>query len=142
MNAEDEGIGIIFHSGEFDRLHHGLSIALAALARGQKVTLFFTYWALAYIKRESSPGSSAGNPENETDSRHHRIICENIEKGHLESVSELISQSKALGVEIYTCTNSMSIMNIARDELIDSVNRPMGLTTFLGKVADDKMLFI
>ncbi len=142
MNAEDKGIGIIFHSGALDRFHHGMSIALAALARGQKVKLFFTYWALEYLKREPSPLSSKGRPDNEIDSHHNRIIQENIEKGHLESFSELISQSKMLGAELYTCTNSMSILNIARDELNDLVDRPMGLTTFLSKVAADQILFI
>jgi peroxiredoxin family protein len=70
------------------------------------------------------------------------MIQENIKKGHLESFSELIAQTKALGAEFCTCTNSMSLLNIARDELVEEVDRPMGLTTFLQKTADDQILFI
>jgi peroxiredoxin family protein len=36
----------------------------------------------------------------------------------------------------------MSILNIARDELAEEVDRPMGLTTFLDETAEDQILFI
>jgi len=36
----------------------------------------------------------------------------------------------------------MSLLNIARDNLIDEVDRPMGLTTFLKETAEDQILFI
>ncbi len=141
MGPGKMGLGIIFHSGSNDRLHHGLSIGLAALALGRNVKLFFTYWALEYLKKGNS-SAFENKVDQEENSAHIQIIRENIKKGHLESFSELIAQSKALGAEFYTCTNSMSILNIARDELIEEVNRPMGLTTFLTETAEDQILFI
>jgi peroxiredoxin family protein len=114
---------------------------LAALALGRNVKLFFTYWALEYLKKGNS-SAFENKVDQEENSAHIQIIRENIKKGHLESFSELIAQSKALGAEFYTCTNSMSILNIARDELIEEVNRPMGLTTFLTETAEDQILFI
>jgi len=141
MDSEKSGLGIIFHSGSYDRLHHGISIALAALALGRKVRFLFTYWALEYLRRDVS---SALEPkvDKEEDPAHIQTIRENIKKGHLESISDLIVRSKALGAEFYTCTASMSLLNIARDELIDEVDRPMGLTTFLDETAEDQILFI
>ncbi len=141
MGPGKMGLGIIFHSGSNDRFYHGMSIGLAALALGRKVKFFFTYWALEYLKKGNS-SAFENKVDQEENSAHIQIIQENIRKGHLESFSELIAQSKALGAEFYTCTNSMSILNIARDELIEEVNRPMGLTTFLKETAEDQILFI
>ncbi len=141
MDSEKSGLGIIFHSGSYDRLHHGISIALAALALGRKVRFLFTYWALEYLKRDG-PSALENKVDKEEDSAHVQTIQENIKKGHLESISELIVRTKALGAEFYTCTNSMSILNIARDELAEEVDRPMGLTTFLDETAEDQILFI
>ncbi len=141
MKSEKRGLGIIFHTGSYDRLHHGMSIALAALALGRKVRFLFTYWALEYLKRDG-PSALENKVDKEEDSAHVQTIRENIKKGHLESISGLIVQTKDLGAEFYTCTNSMSILNIARDELIDEVDRPMGLTTFLDETAEDQILFI
>lgn len=141
MDSEKSGLGIIFHSGSYDRLHHGISIALAALALGRKVRFLFTYWALEYLRRDVS-SALENKVDKEEDPAHIQTIRENIKKGHLESISDLIVRSKALGAEFYTCTASMSLLNIARDELIDEVDRPMGLTTFLDETADDQILFI
>lgn len=141
MELENRGLGIIFHSGAYDRLHHGLSIALAALALGRRVRFLFTYWALECLKRDG-PSALEDVVDKEEDSAHIQTIQENIKKGHLENISELIVRTKALGAEFYTCTNSMSLLNIDQDELIDQVDRPMGLTTFLDEAAGDQILFI
>lgn len=141
MGPGKMGLGIIFHSGSNDRFYHGMSIGLAALALGRNVKFFFTYWALEYLKKGNS-SAFENKVDQEENSAHFQIIQENIRKGHLESFSELIAQSKALGAEFYTCTSSMSILNIALDELIEEVNRPMGLTTFLKETAEDQILFI
>lgn len=141
MAPEQKGLAIIFHSGSYDRFHHGMSIAQAAAALGRKVRFFFTFWALEYLRKTGEKTSqSATTPKK--DSVYDQIIRENIRKEHLESISELIAQTKALGCEFYTCTNSMSLLNIARDELIEEVDRPMGLTTFLTETAEDQLLFI
>lgn len=49
MDKDRKGLAIIFHSGSYDRISHGLSIALTALALGREVRLFFSYWALEYL---------------------------------------------------------------------------------------------
>jgi peroxiredoxin family protein len=138
LAGEKRGLAVIFHSGSYDRLHHGLSIALAGLALGRPVRFFFTYWALPYLKRG---GDSHFHLDSEAED-YRQVIKKNMEKGHPEGVSGLISQAKALGGKFYACTNSMSLLNIARDELIDEVDRSMGLTTFLTETAEDQILFI
>ncbi len=140
MEAERSGLGIIFHSGSYDRIQHGMAIGLAALALGREVKLFFTYWALEYLKKEGAPSAEDG--KGQEDSAHKQILVDKVREGHMEPFSELVSQARALGGKFYTCTNSMSILNIARNELIEAVERPMGLTTFLRETAQDQVIFV
>ena len=51
MTTDKKGLALILHSGSYDRLYHGLSLALAASALGREVRLFFTYWALGCMKK-------------------------------------------------------------------------------------------
>lgn len=135
---ENKGFAIIFHSGSFDRLYHGFSLSLAALSLGRKVKLFFTYWALLYLKRE---GFVEFDIYGETE-RYKEILKKNLEKGNLLKIHELIQQVKAMGGEFYVCTHSMGILNIVRTELIDEVDKSMGLTTWLTETKDYQIIFI
>jgi peroxiredoxin family protein len=139
--TKKSGLGIIFHSGSYDRLVHGMSIALAALALGRKVKFLFTYWALEYVRRDGTPNLES-KVDKEGDPAHIHAIHESIKRGHLESISELIPRTKELGAELYTCTNSMSLLNITPDELMDEIDQPIGLVTFLDKTLEDQILFI
>ncbi len=138
MNLEKKGLGIILHSGSYDRLHHGISIALAALALNRDVKLFFTYWALEYLKKKESPVFKLDGEAKE----HKDILEKNIERAHLQKVSDLITQMNVMGAKLYACTSSMALLNISRDELIEEVDKSMGITKFLTESAYDQILFI
>lgn len=138
MNAQKKGLAIIFHSGSYDRIYHGLSIALAALALGREVKFFFTYWALEYLK-QNRPALFKLDAESQ---EQREAIKKNIEKGHIQKAPELIVQAKKMGAKFYACTNSMGLLNISRDELIKEVDKSMGITTFLTETAEDQILFI
>ncbi len=131
-------MGIIFHSGSYDRLYHGLSIALSALALDREVRFFFTYWALEYLKRKKSLPFKLDKEAG----LHKEIIEKNIKKGHMIKVDELFNQAKKMGAKFYACTNSMGLLNIARDELRDIVDKSMGITTFLAETSESQILFI
>lgn len=135
---EKQGLGIIFHSGSYDRLHHGFSLAMAAAAFDREVTLFFTYWALESMRRDASDRMRLDDEAKE----HREILDKNRKRGHLPKVSKLISEAKALGVKFYACTNSMGLLNITRDELIPEMDRSMGIVAFLAEAANDQIIFI
>lgn len=137
MNADKRGLGIVFHSSSYDRIYHGLSLAMAGSALGRDVRLFFSYWALEYLKKGKTPFRLDKEAE-----EHRTLIEKNIKDGHIQKISELIKETKAMGGKFYACTNSMSILNIARNELIDEVDKSMGITTFLAETKDFQILFI
>jgi len=138
MSLEKKGLGIILHSGSYDRFQHGISIALAALALNRDVKLFFTYWALEYLKRKESPVFKLDGEAKE----HKDILEKNIERAHLQKVSDLITQMNVMGAKLYACTSSMALLNISRDELIEEVDKSMGITKFLTESVSDQILFI
>lgn len=138
MDTENKGLAIILHSCSYDRLLHGLSLALAAAAMGRQTRIFFTYWALEYLKK----GEGLPFKLDEEAKGYRKIIEKNIRDGHIQKIPELFQQAKALKVKFYACTNSMGMLNIARDELDACVDKSMGLTTFLAEAANDQMLFV
>jgi peroxiredoxin family protein len=138
MAGEKKGLGIIFHSGSYDRLHHGFSMALAALALGRPVRFFFSYWALECLKR----GAEGHFRLDGEASEHRPVLQKGVERGHLEPIPEMIGQVKAMGGRFYACTHSMGLLNIARDELVEAVDRSMGLTAFLKETSEDQLLYI
>ena len=138
MCGENKGLGIIFHSGSYDRVYHGFSLALTTLALGRETVLFFGYWAMEYLKEDAQDKVELdGEAE-----KYRKILKKNIERGDMQKISELIKQVKAMGARIYACTSSMGLLNITRDELVKEVDKSAGLTTFLAETSDYQVIFI
>ena len=138
IDNDRKRLAIIFHSGSFDRIYNGLSIALTALSIGRNVKLLFTYWSLEYVRRDNS---SILNLYME-DEKYKNIIKKNIEKGHIEPIPKLFALTKNLGGKIYVCVSSLALLNITRDELIDEVDEIIGIPKFLMDTEEDQLLFI
>lgn len=129
---------IVFHSGSYDRLQHGLHIAQTALVLGREVRLFFTYWSLPYLRKDGSPHFYLDIEA----SFYEKILKRNTSEDFRERINDLIRQTKQLGGKFYVCSNSMSLLNISRNELVEEVDRSMGLTTLLVAAIEDQILFI
>ena len=138
MDENIKGLGIIFHSGSFDRVYNGLSIAATALALEQDVKFFFTYWSLTHLKKDQ-PSKIYLDKEAEN---FRPILEEAKEKGQIQEISKLLSLSKEMGAKIYACSGSMSMRNIKKEDLVADVDKIMGLATFLTDIEDFQVLFI
>ena len=133
-----KGIGIIFHSGSYDRIYNGLSIAMAALALDREVKLFFSYWALIYLKKEKIEPFKLDKEA----ITHKKLFEKNIREGHILEIEEMLGRTRKMNAKFYSCASSMGLLNITRDELKDVVDKSMGLVTFLVEVSDYQILFI
>ncbi len=138
MDKGKKRLAIIFHSGSFDRLYNGLTIALTALSIGRNVKLLFTYWSLEYLRRDNSSMIYLNNEAK----KYKSIIEKNMEKGHIETIPELFTLTKKLEGKIYVCVSSMALLKITRDELIDEVDESIGIPKFLMDTEEDQLLFI
>ncbi|HEY4708042.1 MAG TPA: DsrE/DsrF/DrsH-like family protein [Thermodesulfobacteriota bacterium] len=131
---------IFMHSGSYDRVFQAMSITNVVLATGGEVHLFFSYGALRrLVKGHTDDSVIEGEPE-----FFREEIEKNLKRGTLDPISEMISTAKRFGrLNIYACTGSMATLNIARDELIDEVDKSMGLVGFLQLVKEaDRVLYI
>lgn len=138
MEKKRRGLAVIFHSGSYDRVYNGLTVALTALAQGRDVKLFFTYWSLEYLKRSKAPGLTLDMEGAD----HKDLIEKRLEDGQMKQVSELLADARTLGGKIYVCVGSMSLMNIARKELVDEIDGTSGTPAFLSEVEEDQLIFV
>ena len=138
MDEDRRELGIVLHSGSYDRVYNALLVALTALALGREVRLLFTYWALEYLQRKRPRGLRLDIEAKE----HRRMIEKNIAQGRMQEIDELLDSVKELGGIVYTCVGSMRVVGIPRDQLTDHVDDVIGMAQFLRETAHDQLLFV
>jgi len=131
-------LSLILHSGAYDRVHHGLSIALSVLSLGGEARLLFTYWALPYVQK----GSGTSAEVLHDGSVQQRILRQRLDEGHLRPIPDLIEDAVELGGEMYACVGSMALLNIAREELVDEIKGSTGTASFMKGTENGHLLFI
>src|SRR3972149_8257002 len=131
---------IFLHSGSYDRVFQAMSISNVVLATGGEVHIFFSYGALKrLVKGRTDDVAIEGEA-----APFREEIEKNMRRGTLDSLTEMIETAKRFGhIKLYACTASMSVLNIARDELVDLVDSSMGLVSFMELVKGaDTTLYI
>ncbi len=125
MTEKNYRLCIFLHSGSYDRVYQAVSITNVVLAMGGEVHIFFSYGALKRLVKGKTDELQADEPFREE-------MEKNIKRGTIDSISEMLTMAKRFGrVNIYACTASMAVLNIARDELVDLVDCSMGLVSFM-----------
>ena len=128
---------IVVFSGDLDKAIASFIIANGAAASGKKVTLFFTFWGLSIIRKnsKSAPGKSLIGkmfgtmlPRGSRKLKMSRMnmagagpamIRSLMKSNNVASLEELIQSAIAQGVEIVACQMSMDLMGLKREELVD-----------------------
>ena len=152
-------LSLIVFSGDLDKLFAAFTIATGAAASGMDVVMFFNFWGLRALKKKKATGRSlfgrmlgrmyGGDIERATPSRMNfggigRWMFKKMMKAkHVPSLTELRQTAIDLGVKMYGCQTSMSVMEIPKEALIDEVNACVGVTYFLEQAQhSDITLFI
>lgn len=156
-SGQEDKLSLIVFSGSLDRLIAAFVLATGAAAMGMKVSLFFTFWATAALRKEavvvkktllermfgwmlpkgvaklplSQMNMAGGGPV---------MIRHIMKKKGVASVEEMIAISAELGVEINVCTMSMDLLGMKPEELIDYPGRTFcGVAKFLETAAPGKL---
>ena len=140
-------LSLIVFSGDLDKLFAAFSIAGGAAASGMDVVMFFTFWGLRALKKKRATGRSlfgrmlgrlyGGDIERAAPSRMSfggvgRSMFKRMMKAkRVPSLTELRQTAIDLGVKLYGCQTSMSVMEIPREAMIDEVNACVGVAYFL-----------
>lgn len=141
-------LALLVLSGDMEKGLAACNLALAALASGTRVTIFFTFWGLNLLKK---PGArSRGSFLSRLMAVLNRDHCERQRLGRMNLLGmgrlamERLMKSKALppfheslllahrmGAHFVACSTTLELMGFSRESLIPEVDEVAGAATFL-----------
>jgi len=145
----DDMVALIVFSGDLDRVLAAFVIATGAAALGQEVSMFFTFWGLGVLKKESNLAGkglfekmmSIMSPSNSTQlpvSKMNyfgvgaKMLRQMMKDNNVSSLEEMIDMAREMGVKMLACEMSKDVMGIRDEELMDGFE-PAGVAAFLGE---------
>jgi peroxiredoxin family protein len=158
----DDRISIIAFSGDLDKILAAFIIATGAVAMGMEAVMFFTFWGTPVLR---DPKKRAGGkdlmgkmfsfmlPKGRNAIKLSKMNMAGMgtsmmkslmKKKNVASLDEMLDMAAELGVKIYICEMSMSLMGFKKEEFIDYPNLEyVGVATFLEQAKNSKVqLFI
>jgi peroxiredoxin family protein len=144
--AEDR-VALVVFSGDLDRVLAAFVIATGAAAMGQQVSMFFTFWGLSVLKKDSqlagktlfqkmmalmSPGSSGSLPVSKMNyfGVGAKMLRSMMKEKNVSSLEEMIALARELGVRMIACEMSRDVMGIKESELVGGLECG-GVASFL-----------
>jgi len=159
--GQQDKLSLIVFSGSLDRLIAAFVLATGAAAMGMQVSMFFTFWATAALRKG---GAQADKPllarlfgwmlpkgakklplsQMNLGGGGPLMIRHLMKQKGVASVEEMIEISADLGVELNVCTMSMDLLGMKPEELLDYPGRSFcGVAKFLESAAPGKLtLFV
>lgn len=148
MASSDSDTTLILFSQDLDRALAAMVIANGAASSGKKVTVFFTFWGLNFLKKPKPPSVKKdlmGRMFGMMLPKHlGKLTLSKLNMGGLgtwmmklrmkalgiPSLQEMLQQARQQGVRLVACQMSMDVMGVKREELLDGVEIG-GVATFL-----------
>lgn len=130
-------LNLLVFDGSRDKLLAAFVMATGAAACGMDVTMFFTFWGTASLRKGGGkagkkslverafgmmlPGSPKKTKLSQMDmcGVGRFLMDKEMQKKNIASLDELIETAAELGVGIRVCEMSLNLMGIRREELID-----------------------
>ncbi len=151
---------IIVFSGDLDKVLAAFVIANGAVAMGDDVTMFFTFWGLNALRRPEKVKAKKsflqamfgwmmprgvdklGLSKMNFGGMGATMMKMVMRQQNVTSLPELIQTAKEQGVKMIACTMSMDVMGIREEELMDGLEYA-GVATYLGEADEANVnLFI
>jgi len=143
----------VVFSGDLDKQIAAFIIANGAIAMGEEVSMFFTFWGLNALRKKNPPRREKklmekmfstmmpSGPESLRLSQMHMagagtaMIKSVMKKHSVQSLPELMQAAHESGARLIACTMTMDLLGIAPSDLIDGVEFG-GVASFLGEAAE------
>jgi len=147
QRAPEDRVALVVFSGDLDRVLGAFVIATGAAAMGQQVSMFFTFWGLSVLKKNTqfsgksffqkmmaamSPGSSKSLPVSRMNyfGVGARMLRSMMRAKNVSSLEEMVSLARELGVRMIACEMSRDLMGITDSELVGGLEYG-GVASFL-----------
>ncbi len=145
----EDMVAMIVFSGDLDRVLAAFVIATGAAALGQEVSMFFTFWGLSVLKKDSNLAGkglfekmmSVMSPSNSTQlpvSKMNyfgvgaKMLRQMMKDSNVSSLEEMIDMAREMGVKMMACEMSKDVMGIQDEELVGGLESA-GVAAFLGE---------
>jgi len=153
---------IVVFSGELDKALASFIIATGMAAQGNEVTMFFTFWGLNIVKKDKGSLRGAKNWMQKMMGMFNRggasrlpiskfnmggvgkaMLKKIMNRERVSTLPELMEMATDLGVKMWPCKMSMDVMGIAREDLIDDIDKVVGVATYAAEANKSQInLFI
>lgn len=160
--GQTDRLSIVAFSGSLDRQIAAFTIATAAAASGMEVDMFFTFWGFAALRDKNKhpgkknflarmfgwmlPRGTKKLPlsQFQMGGMGAAMIRKIMSNNKFASLEDLMAVAAELGIRIYACDMSMSVMGFKMEELIDYPDLTRcGAATFIERASAGKVtLFI
>lgn len=155
----EDRVSIVVFSGELDRVLAAFVIATGAIALGQQVSLFFTFWGFSALRKKKiasgknfyekmmsmmSPSGSKSLPVSKMNffGIGARMLRQMMKDKKVESLEDMMKLAEDSGARIVACEMSRELMGISDEEILGSVEHG-GVATFLADALRSRVtLFI
>ncbi|MDW5563018.1 MAG: DsrE/DsrF/DrsH-like family protein [Methanomassiliicoccus sp.] len=132
--ADTKKLVIVVSEGTFDKGMMALMIANTAASMGMEAHIFFTFFGLNLLKKGTKPKLPGI----------YRLFTgtfiKRMAKGGVVNYPEQLAMAADLGVSLYACSTTMSLLQIKQSDLVDGV-KVIGAAGFLDIAADTDMQF-
>jgi peroxiredoxin family protein len=153
--APIEHLAIICSKGTLDMAYPGLILANAARMSGIDATLFFTFWGLDIITKNTVDHlhvPTVGNPSMHIptmvgglpgmESLATTMMQKQMEKLEIPSVHEMLEILSDSGAHLYACRMAMDMFKRTKEDLVPQVEDVISAMDFFDKAAGAQVLFI
>ncbi|MCX6652210.1 MAG: DsrE/DsrF/DrsH-like family protein [Methanomassiliicoccales archaeon] len=132
--AEKKKVVIVVSESTFDKAMMSLMIGNTAASMGMEVHIFHTFFGLSLMKKGANP-KAPGMYRLFTGMFNKRMLAVGVEGYEAQKKMAL-----ELGVNMYACSTTMSIMHVKEEDLDKGV-KLLGAAAFLNIAADSDMQF-
>jgi len=147
-DRQPRSLTMLILSGDLEKGLAACNLALAALASERRVTLFFSFWGLNFLKKPDAKGAGSllarlvgllnrDHAESQRLGRFHgmgagrRAMLRLMGRHHILPVHQGLAMAHQMGARVVACSNTLQIMGLQRDDLIPEVDEISGALTFL-----------
>lgn len=159
QRLQKNSITLCCFSGDMDRLMATFIIATGAAAMGMQVSMFFAFWGLVALKKETrykgkpfmdkmmaamlpNTASELGVSRMNMFGMGAKFFKKVMKDKSVSSLPELIQVARDMGIKLVACQMAMNVMGITREELFEDVEYG-GIAGYLGDAMESKItLFI
>ncbi|MBS4022640.1 MAG: DsrE/DsrF/DrsH-like family protein [Dethiobacter sp.] len=157
---ENKRLSIVCFSGDFDRLVAAFTLASGAAAVGYEVSVFCTFWGLNILRKSRGrlpigkgllarffnflQGGSNHLPLSRLNflGVSPKLMTYMMKKRNVATLPELVDAALALGVRLYACEMSMTILGTTKEDFIPEVREVIGVAKFLDYSSGGERIFI